>query len=121
MRFWSEGLGDQELVMALDRAKIRRTGDQMVLTGIVESPAPWEYEVKIGFDDWKKILRTATSQEACGFIATHTDLGLLLSMAWSVVKFVVLLGYYRAVRLIGLGREEGLASNTLEEAGPRGS
>jgi len=102
MHFWSEGLGDSELVIGLDRAKIARKGDFVVLTGIVDSPAPWEYEVKVQFDDWITILRTATSNEACDFIASHMGIGALVAMAWSIVKFVVLLAAYRFVRLIGL-------------------
>jgi len=102
MHFWSEGLGDSELVMGLDRAKLERNGDFIVLTGVVDSPAPWEYEVKVQFDDWITILRTATSKEACDFIVNHMGIGAVAAMAWSIVKFVALLATYRFVRLIRL-------------------
>jgi len=102
MRFWSEGLGDSELVMGLGRAKLERTGGFVLLTGVVDSPAPWEYEVKVEFDDWLAILRTATSKEACDFIAGHVSIGALAGMAWSILRFVVLLAAYRSVRLTGL-------------------
>jgi hypothetical protein len=74
------------------------------LTGVVDSPAPWEYEVKIQFADWVTILSTATSRDACDFIAAHVRLPMLVRMAWSIVRFVVLLTIYRAVRLAGLAR-----------------
>ena len=104
MRFWSEGLGDRELVMSLGTAEIERKGDVMVLSGIVDSPAPWEYEVKIQYADWETILKTAVSKDACGFIARHATLGVLISMAWSIVKFVVFLVWFRLVRILGLSR-----------------
>ena len=102
MRFWSEGLGDQELVMALDRAKLDRKGDCMSLTGVVDSPAPWEYEVQMQFEDWSAILRTAASKGACDFLATHVGLRGLTGIVASIVKFVVLLAWFTAGRLTGL-------------------
>ncbi len=114
MHFWSEGLGDSELVMGLDRAKLERDGNFVVLTGVVDSPAPWEYEVKVQFDDWVTILHTATSKEACDFIASHLGIGALAAMAWSIVKFVVLLATYRFVRLLGLAPAVVLPITTLK-------
>jgi hypothetical protein len=114
MHFWSEGLGDSELVMGLDRARLERNGDFVVLTGVVDSPAPWEYEVKVQFDDWLTILRTATSKEACNFIASHMDIGALAAMAWSIVKFIALLATYRFVRVIGWAPAAISQVNTLK-------
>ena len=114
MHFWSEGLGDSELVMGLDRARLERNGDYVVLTGVVVSPAPWEYEVKVQFDDWITILRTATSKEACDFIASHMGIGAVAAMAWSIVKFVALLATYRFVRLIRLAPSAISPINTLK-------
>lgn len=102
MRFWSEGHGDRQLVMNLGKARIRRKDEIMLLSGVVDSPAPWEYEVKIQRDDWAKILETASTREACEFIATHTTFMQLLHMAWSIVVFVVLLAWFRTIRLLGL-------------------
>lgn len=104
MHFWSEGLGDRELVMRLGRASVERKADMISLTGIVDSPAPWEYEVKIQFADWIKILQTANSKDACEFIAEHVRLGMLARMGWSIAKFVVLLALYRAAFTLGLDR-----------------
>jgi hypothetical protein len=101
MHFWSEGLGDKELIMGLDRAKLDRKGDSIVLTGVVDSPAPWEYEVKVQFEDWTTILRVATTKEACDFIASNVELGSLALMALSILKFIALLARYRFTRVIG--------------------
>jgi hypothetical protein len=116
MHFWSEGLGDRELVMGLGRAKIERKAEMISLTGIVDSPAPWEYEVKIQLADWVTILKTATSRDACNFIAAHVRIPMLARMAWSIVRFVVLLMVYRAARLTGLSRT---APAALSEAGAK--
>ena len=101
MRFWSEGLGERQLVMNLGKSHIRRLDEVMLLTGVVDSPAPWEYEVKLNRDDWAKILDTAATKEACGFLATRTTLSQLLAMAWSIAAFIVLLAWFRAIRLLG--------------------
>jgi len=115
MHFWSEGLGDSELVMGLDRAKLDRKGDFVVLTGIVDSPAPWEYEVKVEFEDWVTILHTAASKEACDFIASHMGIGALAAMAWSLVKDSALSATYRFMRVIGLAPAGLSPINTLED------
>lgn len=111
MRFWSEGLGERQLVMNLGKAHIKRQDEIMLLSGVVDSPAPWEYEVKINRDDWAKILDTAATKEACGFIATHTTFRQLLGMAWSIVVFVVLLAWFRTLHVLGFhaSREAAIA------------
>lgn len=101
MRFWSEGLGERQLVMNLSKARIRRQDEIILLSGVVDSPAPWEYEVKIQRDDWAKILETAATKEACDFIVTHTTFAQLLSMAWSIVVFIALLAWFRAKHQLG--------------------
>jgi len=107
MRFWSEGLGDRQLVMNLGKADIKQQNDVMLLSGVVDSPAPWEYEVKIKREDWARILQTAVSKEACGFIAKRTTFTQLFGMARSIIVFVVLLAWYRTARL--LGHQQGRA------------
>jgi len=102
MRFWSEGLGERQLVMNLGKSHIKRQDDVMLLSGVVDSPAPWEYEVKIQREDWATILDTASSKDACAFIATHTTLAQLLSMAVSLVSFVLLLAWFRIPWVLGL-------------------
>lgn len=119
MHFWSEGLGDKELVMGLGRAKLDRKGDAISLTGVVDSPAPWEYEVKIHYADWITILRTATSTETCDFIAAHVRIGPLVVMAWNIAKFVVLLAFHRLARLIGAGAVSMVAVDAV--GGPKKS
>jgi hypothetical protein len=116
MRFWSEGLGDKELVMGLDRAKLDRKGDCISLTGAVDSPAPWEYEVQMQSEDWSAILRTATSKGACDFLATHVSLRDLTGIVASIVKFVVLLGWFRAGRLMGLAHGPGVMKPSVGDS-----
>lgn len=113
MRFWSEGLGDKELVMGLDRAQLERKEDCMSLTGIVDLPAPWEYEVKMQFDDWSAILKTATSKDACNFLANHVGVRDLVRIVLSIVKFVVLLGWFRAMRLMGWAQRPGMIKQSV--------
>ncbi len=116
MRFWSEGMGETELVMGLDQARLVRTGDRMSLTGVVTSPAPWEYEVAMSVDDWGAILRTATSQGACDFIARAARLRDLVSMGLSIVTFVALLAWFRAVRVVGLSPQPSVAAPSIEDS-----
>lgn len=115
MRFWSEGLGDRELVMSLGKSEIERKDDVMMLSGIVDSPAPWEYEVKINHADWETVLKTAVSKDACGFIGRRARFGQLAGMARSIVKFVLLLGYFRLLRLLGLTLNSGPSSSVSED------
>ncbi|HTP75915.1 MAG TPA: hypothetical protein VMJ73_02945 [Rhizomicrobium sp.] len=119
MHFWSEGLGDKELVMGLGRAKLERKGDVISLTGIVDSPAPWEYEVKIQYADWITILNTARSVEACDFIADHVALRQLAGMAWNIVRFIVLLAWYRFARRLGAGPVALVPADAVGGAGAK--
>ena len=119
MHFWSEGLGDSELVMSLGRAKAERKDNLIALTGVIDSPAPWEYEVKIQLEDWKAILRIATSEKATAFIAAHVGLRRLAGMALSILKFVVLLAFYRFGFLLGLGGKVQSAGGPLEHSGAK--
>ncbi len=116
MRFWSEGMGETELVRGLGETRLVRTGDRMSLTGVVTSPAPWEYEVAMSADDWGAILRTATSQGACDFIASAARLRDLVSMALSIVTFVALLAWFRALRVIGLSPDPSVAGPPVEDS-----
>lgn len=104
MNFWSEGLGDRELVMGLDRSELDRNEKGILLTGIVDAPAPWEYEVTVHLDDWLAILNTATSRDAGDFIARSVGMGGTLKMGWYILKFIVLLGLRRFPRMLGLFR-----------------
>jgi len=117
MRFWSEGLGDSELVIGLERASVESRMDCIVLTGIVDSPAPWEYEVKIQFADWEKILSTATSRETSDFVAQHMRLAELAGMGWSIGKFIVLLAWYRLAQLFRHAQMVPATEKALEGPG----
>jgi hypothetical protein len=95
-------MGDQELVMGLDRATLAPEGDGLELKGVVDSPAPWEYEIKMQAEDWSAILHAATRPQTGDFIARKVGFRLMLAMALAVVKFVLMLSYYSVVR--GRGR-----------------
>ncbi len=115
MRFWSEGLGDRQLVMNLSKAKIKRTDEIIMLNGVVDSPAPWEYEVKINQNDWVKILETAVTPEACGFIAKQATLLQLVTMAWSIIVFIVLLTWYRIRHLLHIENPHAAVNETTAQ------
>lgn len=119
MNYWSEGLGDQELVMGLDRAKLSRKEDGIFLTGVVDAPAPWEYEVTVHFDDWAAVLRTATSKEASEFIVRSVPFKSVLRMGVSIARFVVLLTFYRFLRMIGLSSTPKIEKEAPRNAGSR--
>ena len=121
MRFWSEGLVDRELLISLWGSAVERKDDYVALKGIVVSPAPWEYEVKIQFADWVAILNTATTPDACGFIARRVPLRSIASMGVFIVKFIVMLGYCRLIRLMKQtpGQGHGSAEVRLPEGSSR--
>lgn len=117
MHFWSEGLGDSELVMSLGHAKAECKGDLIALGGVIDAPAPWEYEVKIQLDDWLAILRIATGGTAVDFIATRARWRQIAKMASSILKFVALLAYYRLRVLLGFGTAVRTTGAPLEHSG----
>ncbi|MDE2466916.1 MAG: hypothetical protein KGO02_24850 [Alphaproteobacteria bacterium] len=117
MRFWSEGLGDGELVMGLGRAKAVRKGEEIALNGIIESPAPWEYEVKIDSRDWSAILNIATGRKAVDYIAAHAAWRDVATMIASIVKFVCLLAYYRSRAVLMTGRHMDQTHDGFEQPG----
>ena len=99
MEFWSEGLGKRELVMGLDRSKLEREGEAVVLTGVVDAPADWAYKVTMEVADWTTILRTATSPEAHKFLSSSVGIGKILGMGWWMSRFIMLLAVYRFTRV----------------------
>lgn len=105
MRFWSEGLGDRELIINLDRADLTAKEDRLELGGVVDSPAPWEYNIKMKFEDWAAILKTAARQDTGEFIASQASIPLLLRIFGGLLGFVLMLAFYRLRRLLGVDRE----------------
>lgn len=104
MRFWSEGLGDRELVINLDRADLAAKEDRLELGGVVDAPAPWEYNIKMQVDDWAAILKTAARPDTGEFIASRASLQLLIRIFGGLVVFVVMLAVFRLRRRLGLDR-----------------
>lgn len=104
MRFWSEGLGDRELVINLDRAELSAKEDRLELGGVVDAPAPWEYNIKMRVDDWAAILTTAARPDTGVFIASRASAPLLIRIFGGLVVFVVMLAIYRLRRRLGMDR-----------------
>src|SRR5208282_6404625 len=102
MEYWSEGLGEANMVLGLERAIVNRAGDAIALTGVCDAPAPWEYKVTVKLEDWATVLRTATSQEACDFLSHSVPFGMILSMGWWMARFVLLLAAFRFAKAVGL-------------------
>jgi hypothetical protein len=102
MKFWSEGLGKRDLVMELAEADLDRDGEAIVLTGTIHQPAEWAYKVTMGLSDWKVVLTTATSSEACTYLSRSVSVAKILSMGIWVVKFIFLMGFYRLGSVLGL-------------------
>ncbi len=102
MEYWSEGLGDANMVLDLERAELNRGKDSVVLTGICDAPAPWEYKVTVMFEDWTAVLNTATADEARQFLANSVPFTTILCMGWWMVKFVGLMAAFRFARIVGL-------------------
>ncbi|MFO1254749.1 MAG: hypothetical protein U1E37_03685 [Sphingomonadaceae bacterium] len=102
MRFWSEGLGDRELVIDLDRADLAAVDDRLELSGVVDAPAPWEYNIKMQVDDWAAILETAARPDTGDFIATRASVSQLVQIFGGLVGFVAMLAFQRLKRRIGM-------------------
>jgi hypothetical protein len=110
MRFWSEGLGDRELVIDLERASLTAVEDRLELGGVVDAPAPWEYNIKMQVDDWAAILQTAARSDTGGFIASRASVTQLVQILGRLVGFVVMLAFHRLKRLIGMNSDAGPAA-----------
>ncbi len=118
MNFWSEGLGKRDLVMDLDEAALDRAGDAIILTGTIHKPAEWAYKVTMRQEDWKVVLKTATSAEACAYLSRSVSVLKILSMGLWVVKFIVLMSAFRIGSLIGLVRLDAVEAAAPLEGHP---
>lgn len=118
MEYWSEGLGDANMVLGLERAELNQGKDAVILTGVCDAPAPWEYKVTVMFEDWATVLHTATSNEARQFLAHSVPFTTILSMGWWMVKFVALMTAYRCGKIIGLGGDSGKPQEPLSTTEP---
>jgi hypothetical protein len=118
MDFWSEGLGDRNLVINLDKSEVGTEGDAVILTGVVDAPADWAYKVTMETDDWTTVLRTATSPEARDFLSSGVGFGKILGMGWWMTQFILLLAVYRFVRLFRIfGKNESKESREMNSPG----
>jgi hypothetical protein len=100
--------------MGLDRSKLEREGDAVVLTGVVDAPADWAYKVTMEVGDWTTILRTATSPEACNFLSNSVGIRKILAMGWWMTKFIALLAVYRLTRVVWIfGKDQPQEAQAL--------
>ena len=106
MQYWSEGLGKRMMVIGLDRSALAPEKEAIVLTGICDAPAPWEYRVTVFPDDWRAVLRAATSPQAAVFFVRSVGFGTLLKMGGYFSLFLARLTWYTVRR--GPGRRDGV-------------
>ena len=109
MQYWSEGLGKRMMVIGLDRSALAAEKKAIVLTGICDAPAPWEYRVTVFPDDWRAVLRAATSHQAAEFFVRSVGFGTLLRMGVYFSLFLVRLAWYTVRR--GSGRRDGITTS----------
>ncbi|MDD5175023.1 MAG: hypothetical protein PHQ05_01190 [Sterolibacterium sp.] len=102
MEYWSEGLGEANMVLGLGPAVVNRGENAVILTGVCDAPAPWEYKVTVMFEDWAAVLQTATSKEAADFLVHSVPFVTILGMGWWMVKFVVMLAFFRGAKAVGM-------------------
>ena len=88
-------------------------GEEEILKGVVDAPADWEYTVRMGKEDWGRILEIATSPDVGRFLVKTVGLGVLFRMGFLIVKFVALLGVF------GVTRVSGGKRNVQEELRPK--
>ncbi len=108
MQYWSEGLGKRMMVIGLDRSALAAEQEAIVLTGICDAPAPWEYRVTVFPDDWRAVLRAATSPQAAEFFVRSVGFGTLLRMGGYFSLFLARLTWYTVKR--GPGKCNGLTT-----------
>jgi len=51
MKFWSRGLGEQEIELSLTKGESLRSEGTLCLRGKVEEPVSWEYIMRLSGDD----------------------------------------------------------------------
>ena len=118
MEYWSEGLGDANMVLGLERAELSQGKEAVILTGVCDAPAPWEYKVTVVYEDWATVLNTATSIEARQFLVNSVPFTTILSMGWYMVKFVALMAAYRFARIVGLSGSNKIPQEPLPSSEP---
>jgi len=117
MEFWSAGMGKKHLVLGLDKTKYEVDGEEMILTGVVDAPADWNYEVKMTREDWVNVLKIATSSEAGQFLENSVGMRRLMQMASSILKFTILLATFKMAKAVGINtRDKNKPSEGEENA-----
>lgn len=103
MHYWSEGLGRRQLIINLEKSRLDNKGEFLELSGVVDAPAPWEYEIEVEFDDWKAILETAVKRDTGTFLVQRASGGQLLAIIGGLLRFMLMLALYRGLHLLGPG------------------
>lgn len=106
MEFWSAGMGKKHLAMGLDKTKYEVDGEEMILTGVVDAPADWNYKVTMTTADWANILKIATSSEAGRFLENSVGMRGLMQMASSIMKFTILLAAFKMAKVVGISGKD---------------
>lgn len=94
MEFWSKGLGTKQLVLSLGKAEYEVGEEEVVLTGVVESPAEWNYRVTMSRQDLLMVLQMATSPELATFLVHSRGRAPLRSLLFHTLKLVARLAVY---------------------------
>ncbi len=115
MHYWSEGLGRRQLIINLAKSKLTRKADFLELSGVVDAPAPWEYEIEVEFADWQAILTTATRPETGAFLVQRSSMRELIAIATGLGQFLAVLAWYRMRHLLGFDRDATAADNAARE------
>ncbi len=116
MEFWSAGMGKKHLVLGLDRTKYDVEGEEMILTGIVDAPADWNYKVRMTRKDWTNVLSIATSSQAGQFLANSVGVVGLVRMALLILKFVMLLAVFNMAKVLGISPGDKSKEGRREQA-----
>lgn len=116
MHYWSEGLGRRQLIIDLAKSRLENKSSFLELSGVVDAPAPWEYEIEVEFDDWKAILETAVKRDTGTFLVQRATGGELLAIIGGLLRFILMLALYRSLHLLGVGAAAAPAPEAPTEA-----
>lgn len=116
MEFWSAGMGEKHLMLGLDKTKYEVDREEMILAGVVDAPADWNYEVRMTREDWVNVLKIATSSEAGQFLANSVGMRGVIQMASSILKFTILLATFKTIKAVGIrGSDKNKVSRGEDE------
>ncbi len=80
MRFWSEGLGKQEIVLDFTGIRATREGNKAFIRGSFLEPEPWNFQIIITREDIKGFLHIIFSSAMLRYILRNLGSGLFRLM-----------------------------------------